>query len=165
VYVGGFNKIYSSIFQRLAHYGIDVPEEKRYNKHFIVFDCESVLVKTEDGHPDATQWTTQHVPVSISMASTAVLHTEAKPACIVDRDPQELARRFMKKLQDWRRSIAILLGDKFEKEIEELNQKIAESESFEEGDEEEDDDTPDDDEEEGEKTLEEKWDKRWMQGL
>ena len=55
--------------ERLQHYGIEVNPEDRYYEHFIVFDCESILRKTEE-QQQARKWTAEHIPVSIAMSAS-----------------------------------------------------------------------------------------------
>ena len=78
---------------------------------FAVFDFESVLSKiplNRDNDSDpTTQWTTEHVPICVSIASNIPEHTN--PHCIIDTNPDNLVKRmcdYLDQLQSFTEQLA-----------------------------------------------------------
>ena len=71
-----------------------------YNKfydYFIVYDFETILSKKEICKTNSLKYTNQHVPVSFSIFSNVEGYND-KPIHVVNNDPKELIRIFVKKL-------------------------------------------------------------------
>ena len=152
VFVGGFKKLWPTLFERLQHYGIEINPEDRYYEHFIVFDCESILRKTEE-QQQARKWTAEHIPVSIAM-SASFLPLNPKTGfpstkCVVRSSPEELVREFLRLLMKWREPLLMHLNEKYQYVFDILNEKLQESQEILQ------------DCEESEK----KWEKKWNKGL
>ena len=157
VFVGGFKKLWPTLFERLQHYGIEVNEEDRYYEHFIVFDCESILASTEEQDDTEKErgrkWPAEHIPVSIAM-SASFLPLNPKTGfpstkCVVRSTPEELVKEFLRLLMKWREPLLMHLKEKYQYVFDILNEKLQESEEI----------------------LEEcnesdkKWEKKWQKGL
>ena len=153
--MGGFKKLWPTLFERLQHYYIEVNEEDRYYEHFIVFDCESILAKTDDTDTEqrGRTWAAEHIPVSISM-SASFLPLNPKTGfpstkCVVRNSPEELVKEFLCLLMKWREPLLMHLKEKYQYVFDILNEKLRESEEIlEECNE-----------------SEKKWEKKWQKGL
>ena len=152
VFVGGFKKLLPTLLERLQHYGIEVNPEDRYYEHFIVFDCESILRKTEE-QQQARKWTAEHIPVSIAMsASFLPLNPNTgfpSTKCVVRSSPEELVKEFLRLLMKWREPLLMHLNEKYQYIFDILNEKLQESQEILEYCEE----------------SEKKWEKKWNKGL
>ena len=130
VFVGGFKKLWPTLFERLQHYGIEVNPEDRYYEHFIVFDCESILKKTEE-QQQARKWTAEHIPVSIAMsASFLPLNPKTRfpsTKCVVRSSPEELVKEFLRLLMKWREPLLMHLNEKYQYVFDILDEKLQES--------------------------------------
>ena len=115
---GGFKKLWPTLFECLQHYGIEVNPEDRFYKHFIVFDCESILSKTEEQQGQARMWNAEHIPVSIAMsASFLPLDPETgfpSTECVVSNSPEELVKEFLCLLMEWREPLLMHLNEKYQ---------------------------------------------------
>ena len=140
VFVGGFKKLWPTLFEPLQHYGIEVNEEDRYYKHFIVFDCESILSKGHQQQDDTEtveeqekgrKWTTEHIPVSISMSASCLpLNPKTgfpSTKCVVRNTPEELVKEFLRLLMKWREPLLMHLKEKYQYVFDILDQKLQES--------------------------------------
>ena len=121
VFVGRFKNLWPTLFERLQHCGIEVNPEDCYYEHFIVFDCESILSKTDDTEgqqQQARKWTAEHIPVSISMsASFLPLNPNTgfpSTKCVVRSSPEELVKEFLHLLMKWREPLPMHLNEKFQ---------------------------------------------------
>ena len=155
VFVGGFKKLWPTLFERLQHYGIEVNEEDRYYEHFIVFDCESILERNTDATEQerGRMWQAEHIPVSIAM-SASFLPLNPKTGfpstkCVVRSSPEKLVKEFLRLLMKWREPLLMHLKEKYQYVFDILDEKLQESEEIlEECNE-----------------SEKKWEKKWQKGL
>ena len=152
VFVGGFKKLWPTLFERLQHYGIEAYPEDCYYKHFNVFDCESILRKTEE-QQQARKWTAEHIPVSIAMSASFL---PANPntgfpstKCVERSSPEELVKEFLHLLMKWREPLLMHLNEKYQYVSDILNEKLQESQEILEDCEQ----------------SEQKWEKKWNKGL
>ena len=88
-YPGGFMKTKQTIFDELQdRCGINVNKADRSFNHFIVFDFESMLEKTQVRTSDKLVWVQKHVPISVSICSN--VEGFKKPICFVNTKLDEL---------------------------------------------------------------------------
>ena len=90
-YVGGVYKTPQSMQDTLKSIGLDM--RTPFCKHFAVYDFEAYL-QPLDEKTRSTQFTAEHVPISVSVCSTVEGFT--KPFFILNKDsPQTLINEFM----------------------------------------------------------------------
>ena len=84
MYPGGFLQRQKTVFDELAEYGINVPDQERFFPYFMTFDCESMLEQIRIQASEQLVWTQKHKPTSVSLCSNVPQFTE--PECIIDKD-------------------------------------------------------------------------------
>lgn len=67
----------------MRKYGV---EGSHYFDHFIAFDFESILKPIKESHGEGTEYTHEHIPVSVSVSDSLSREVE----CFVNDDPQRL---------------------------------------------------------------------------
>ena len=97
-YPGGFYQNRQTVFEKLEAMNLYVPKKYRFHDYYIVHDFECLLEDRSYNDDDNTQYTKEHVPVSVSVASN-IPGFEA-PHCIVDEkgDVQGLIDRYVQYL-------------------------------------------------------------------
>lgn len=88
VYPGGVFKPSKTVFEELASYGINVPQQDRNFGEFIVFDMKAMLVPFNESNSEKLIWTHVHRPISVAVCSNAEGFTQ--PYCIINTDIEEL---------------------------------------------------------------------------
>ena len=103
-YPGGVYKNTPFIFEELEAFGIVVPDDKRFEKYFAVFDFEAFqrdFNKDTDQEQDElgedTTWNKIHIPVSYSVGSNVLGAEEIKH--YASEDPRDLVDHFVKTLK------------------------------------------------------------------
>ena len=92
-YPGGIYKSPLTIFEEMKlTLGIEVPKELQVYPCFAVYDFEALLKKVETGEEEEgrTVWTTEHVPICVSVCSNVSGYTA--PYAITDDDPDNLVK-------------------------------------------------------------------------
>ena len=98
---GGIYTPSATIFDELQEtVGIRVEPELQFYPWFAVYDFEAVLreIAPLDGGGETTQWTTDHVPVAVSVASNVEGYSD--PKCFVDDDPDHLVKLMCEYLEE-----------------------------------------------------------------
>ena len=98
VFPGGFYSIPVTIFDKLRTLNIDIPENLEYYDKFVVWDMEAVLLKREILTSDKLTWISEHVPVSVSIASNVAGYES--PVCFVNEKSDELINEMMTYLSE-----------------------------------------------------------------
>ena len=93
---GGFHKSSPAIFNELAEYGIQVPDDARFYPWFAVFDREAILTLCDEGST-CLRFSRNHKVISVSIASNVPGYTEAK--CFVDFDSRQLVTNMITYLE------------------------------------------------------------------
>ena len=88
IYPGGFFKAQQTIFEKLEECDIQVLPEEEIFPRFILYDFEAMLLKLEAPGDLRLQYTAKHVPISVSLCSNVLGHTD--PICIIDTDLTKL---------------------------------------------------------------------------
>jgi len=94
---GGFCEQTLNTFQKLKSYGIKIEDYNKFFDHFIVYDFETILSKTEIKKTKHLKYTNKHVPVSFSIFSN-VEGFNVKPIHVVNNDPKRLIELFVSNL-------------------------------------------------------------------
>jgi hypothetical protein len=97
-YLGGFFRVFQTIFQRLEQYNIRVEDNNRCNTLFSVFDLEALLTKVDhiSESPSKTKYIIRHEPISVSICSNIPGFT--KPSCFINVVQEELVENMIKYL-------------------------------------------------------------------
>ena len=114
VYPVGHFKPKSTVFDKLQDVGIEIPQEKRYFKHFITYDFEAFMKKSD-------QFEAEHVPVSFSLCSNIPGLTE--PLFYAHPDPDQLVKTFLDYLNAWSDRSYAILRPKYEQYFAEIDEK------------------------------------------
>ena len=103
-YPGGIYRSPLTIFEELKlHLGIEVAKELQVYPYFAVYDFEAILkpiaAPNVDGEetPACTRWTTEHVPICVSVCSNVSGFEE--PYAITDADPDSLVKSMCDRLE------------------------------------------------------------------
>ena len=116
-----------SVFDRLKHNGIDIPESLRYFEHRICFDIECTLTQnTGIANTQSTDFTFKHELASISVCSNVPEFTE--PVCLVsDGCPERLMKRCIEYMTEIAEEVKLLQREKFADYIDEIEELDNES--------------------------------------
>ena len=98
VYPGKFYKHPETIFEKLAHFGLDVPNENRFFKHFAVFDFEVILEQLKIDENLSTNYTALHHPISVGVCNNFDKNQNVDFFC--DYDVDILLEQFIKRLTE-----------------------------------------------------------------
>ena len=98
MFPGGFYSVPITIFDNLKSLNINIPKNLEYYDKFVVWDMEAVLMKKEISTTDKLKWVSQHVPVSVSIASNVTNYEEA--VCFVNENSIELIDQMMNYLSE-----------------------------------------------------------------
>ena len=150
IYPGGYYKFTPTLFEELEETaGISVDSRAQMRRYFAVFDCEAILKRAEDtaGNTNKLEWTTQHVPISFSIASNVQGHEEA--VFVMNTDIQVLVTTLIEELtniqqtaQERERARFKWLFDQLDQLMEDERNMTADAETPGEEVEEEEDDMP-----------------------
>jgi len=95
---GGVFQPSSTIFDKLASHGVDIPANLRFTWLHAVFDCEVVLQRAPTNMNTAnTTYTQCHKLVSIAAASN--IPTRTDPACWIHGRDGDVVKQFTKHLK------------------------------------------------------------------
>ena len=105
VFPGGVYKSTITIFQELERsLGLNIPKELQSYPYFAVYDFEALLKQVErpaggevESASGNTVWTTEHVPISVSVCSNVPGYEE--PYAITDDDPDNLVKSMCDRLE------------------------------------------------------------------
>ena len=90
---GRFYSNQPELFEKLDEIGINVDSNHRFYPYFIVYDFEAYLKKYEEQTTSSnTQYTHEHVPISVSICSNMEGYTE--PECFVNDEEELLTEMF-----------------------------------------------------------------------
>ena len=112
IFLGGYFAQLPTLFQLLEEWGFHTGEEERKFPYFAVYDFEAILKPTEKEAGPRTTLLSDHVPVSVSVASNATYPTcdhasdascgtcspLRNPHFAVDTEPKELINKFISRL-------------------------------------------------------------------
>ena len=98
MFPGGFHSIPVTIFDKLRTLNIDIPENLEYYDKFAVWDMEAILLKHEILTSDKLTWISEHIPVSVSIASNVTDYEN--PVCFVKEKSDELINEMMTHLSE-----------------------------------------------------------------
>ena len=101
-YPGGIYRSPITIFEELKlHLGIEVDKELQFYPYFAVYDFEAILkpIERPEGEESTgcTEWTTEHVPICVSVCSNVPGYTA--PYAITDVDPDSLVKGMCDRLE------------------------------------------------------------------
>lgn len=115
---GGFFKQPQTVFQKMAEYGIEIPDEPFY-PYFAVFDYEPILKPIPQPEVSTnTRWINEHIPISVSVASN--VPGFEKPSCIVDICVEQLVKRKLEYLNEIQMMASTFTRLQFNKTVETL---------------------------------------------
>ena len=113
-YPGGYYSPKETLFERMAKYGFQTPENDRFYEFLITFDLESILVPIEQGQKGPLTLThNTHRPVSVAIANNSITtqcthgvtthcdlcHNLRETVCFVNESPKELVQQFVAHLE------------------------------------------------------------------
>ena len=113
-YPGGYYSPKETLFERMAKYGFQTPENDRFYEFLITFDLESILVPIEQGQKGPLTLThSTHRPVSVAIANNSITtqcthratthgdlcHALEETVCFVNENPKELVQQFVTHLE------------------------------------------------------------------
>ena len=107
---GGYYHLSSGIFEDLEVWGIFVDNDDRFYDYFAVFDFEAYLKKLSHNDTDKTNFTQEHYPISVALASNVPGYEEGR--CFVNADPDELVKSMLEYLREIQLSAKELLDEK-----------------------------------------------------
>lgn len=119
---GGIYRAPSTIYEDLADFDINVPVEDQFFEQFAVFDFEALLKDSPQQTSEKLKWTTEHVPISVSVCSS-VPEFEL-PRCFVSPDVDVLMEEMVKYLDEIASASQALAHRKWVRVITALEQKI-----------------------------------------
>ena len=131
VYPGGFYCQKKTIFEELSYFGIGCSD--RVFPYFATFDFESVLKKVQSQGTSKTEWTHEHVPISVSVCSNVPGFLD--PHCMVNEDPDVLVREMIEYMQAIATKSKELATERWGLQLNQLEQKIQDSLPLDEDDE------------------------------
>ena len=118
-YPGDVYKNTPSVFQELKAFGIVVPDDKKFENYFSVFDFETFqrdfnkdTDREQDELGEYTTWNKIHVPVSYSVGSNVPGAEEIKH--YASEDPRDLVVQFFKTLKAIAHARERIMLDQFE---------------------------------------------------
>ena len=82
-YPGGVCHPNQCIFEKIEEFGIDIPEDLKYYPYRATYDIEAMLEPTDRPKSIKMEWTSTHVPISISVFSNIPDHD--RPICFVSK--------------------------------------------------------------------------------
>jgi len=123
-YPGGLYKPADTVFDQLAEHSIHVPKCDQFFPYYIVYDFESLLKLKPEQNSQHLKWTTQHVPISVSVCSNVPNFKDAK--CIVNANLNELMDSLVKYLSEISDKVESLAKRKWSTVIEQLKSKMEE---------------------------------------
>ena len=116
IFKGGVYSLPQTIFQRLEHVNISVPEQIRYYPFFITYDAEAFLSKDVPESNCTIHWQNKHVPLSISVCSN--IPGFKQPKCFVNRgSSEEMLRQFLEHLTFMACAAKDLMESRFKSEL------------------------------------------------
>ena len=119
-YPTGAYQLSETIFERLEDVNINVPLELRLFFHLIIFDFESITVPDNTiRNTELTSWIGKHVPISVSISSNLL----NQPIFICNEDPLQLIRDFVSSLTIIAEKSTLLLREKLQNFISQLEEK------------------------------------------
>ena len=119
---GGFYTAPKTIFDKLGDFGIIVPKKDRLFPWFLVYDFEAMLLPVQGEGSEKLEWTSKHVPISVSVCSNVENYTT--PHCIVNPDIDVLVKEMVDHMESIAEAGAELAREKFKRIFEELEAKI-----------------------------------------
>ena len=93
---GGFYSSPKTIFDKLEEHGITIPATERFFPWFLVFDFEAMLISTQEPKSEKLSWTTEHVPISVSICSN--VEGLKMPHCLVDQNTNKLVSKMVESM-------------------------------------------------------------------
>lgn len=96
----------------------DIKGLDHFTDHFIVYDFEAILAKTDDQRGANTLFVSKHIPVSVSICNSLTFEKR----CFVEDDPKELLRKMFEYIYEVRDVIVYELKKKFHPLIAAINE-------------------------------------------
>ena len=121
-YPGGHHKAPEDIFSQLEEYGINVSMDERFFPWFGVYDFEAILKKNKQQNSDKLTWTTEHVPISVSICSNVPEFKDAK--CIINPDTDQLIEEMVEYFTHISAQSSKLAMEKWSCTIDELKKQM-----------------------------------------
>ena len=116
---GGLYTPQITIFEEMRQtLSIEVERNLQFYPWFCVYDFEAVLKKIPQDGEDGTRFTTEHVPVCVSIASNVPGYES--PHCIIDSDPDNLVKRMCEFLHQIQTVTSALASDRWKDVFEQL---------------------------------------------
>jgi hypothetical protein len=107
------------IFEKIEEFGIDIPEDLKYCPYRATYDIKAMLEPTERPKSNKMEWTSTHVPLSISICSSIPDHD--RPIYFVSkRDPNVVIANAVKYLKSLSRTAQMLLLERYQELFEEM---------------------------------------------
>jgi hypothetical protein len=118
IFPGGYYKRPKTVFDELEELGINVFQKDRFFDKFAVFDFEACLKRVTGITTPTTDFTHQHIPISVSVCSNHVGFTE--PQCFVNPDLDDLVVDMLDYLEKISESTYLHFHNKFSTVFEDL---------------------------------------------
>ena len=129
---GGFYSSTKTIFDKQEEHDIAISFTEPFFPWFVVFDFEAILISNQEPKSEKLTWTTEHVPISVSIFSNVdgfqMLH------CLVDPNTNKLVSKMVEYMAQICDKNYELAGTKFAEAFKKLDLIITseENEVFEE---------------------------------
>ncbi|KAK3109123.1 hypothetical protein FSP39_023489 [Pinctada imbricata] len=133
VYPGGFYKPTKTLFEELSYFGIGCPDQ--VYPWFIVYDFEAILHQVQGQRSYKVEWTHEHAPISVSIASNVSGFQD--PQCIVNSNADDLVKGMVEYMECIAEKVKVLARERWGLVLNQLEQMIRDLTS--DDDEEEDD--------------------------
>ena len=120
---GGFYCNSATLFDKLKSLNIQVPLDCQFYNKFIVWDMEAILMKSNITKSDKLTWTSQHHPVSVSIASNIENFQESER--FVNTDAVQLINQMMSYITEISLYNKELMTEKYNEVYSILNELIS----------------------------------------